>query len=174
MYKRVFVSAVAGVVLAAVANLGAAPARAQAPAAAPDAARVAAAKQMIQAAGLAKQFEELMPYLAGQVAKTMMNRAPEKVKEIQDVFTLLQAKFTARKEELVNQIAVIHAKQLTTEEIKAITAFYKSPVGVKFVAAQPAVMQETLALSQTWTAQMGREMENEARKELKKRGIDLG
>jgi hypothetical protein len=57
--------------------------------------------------------------------------------------------------------------------MQAAIAFYKSPAGAKFIAVQPEVMQRAMILGQRWGHAIGREIEAEARRELKKRGIEL-
>ena len=44
---------------------------------------------------------------------------------------------------------------------------------MKFIAIQPDVMRQAMMLGQRWGAELGREIEEEARGELKKRGIQL-
>ena len=44
---------------------------------------------------------------------------------------------------------------------------------MKFVAVQPDIMRQSMMLGQRWGAQLGREIEQEAREELKKRGVPL-
>jgi uncharacterized protein len=145
------------------------PARAQAP----DPARLAAAKEMMAAAGVAKQFDEVMPYLTSQLAQSFVAVAPDKANEIREVFTQLAVKFVDRKGELIDQIAVVYAEKLAMEELTALVAFYKSPAGMKFIAVQPDIMRQSMTLGQRWGMQLGREIEQEAREELKKRGIPL-
>ena len=140
---------------------------------APDPARVAAAKQLMDAAGAAKQFDEVMPLLAGQVSQNLMRLAPDKGKDIADVFLKLIPRFSEKKGILLEQIAGLYAKELSLEELNAIVAFYKSPVGAKFAAVQPSIMRQSMALGQRWGQQIGIELDAEARQELKKRGIDL-
>jgi uncharacterized protein len=159
--------AVAAAVLAVLALP--APARAQAP----NAARLAAAKEMMQVAGVAKQFDEVMPVLARHLSQSFVAVAPDKADEIREVFNQLAVKFVDRKGELIDQIAAVYAEELTLEELTAIAAFYRSPVGVKFIEVQPRVMRQAMALGQRWGAQLGREIEEEARRELKKRGVPL-
>jgi hypothetical protein len=43
---------------------------------------------------------------------------------------------------------------------------------MKFVAVQPEIMRQSVMAGQRWGARLGREIE-EARKELKKRGVAL-
>jgi uncharacterized protein len=146
-----------------------APGRAQAP----DAARLAAAKDLMQIAGVAKQFDEVMPYLTKQLAESFVAVAPDKAGEIREVFAQLAVKFVDRKGELIDQIAAVYADKLTLEDLTAIIGFYKSPAGLKFIAAQPDIMRQSMTLGQHWGMQLGREIEQEARDELKKRGVPL-
>jgi hypothetical protein len=139
----------------------------------PDATRVAAAREMMQAAGVARQFDEVMALLARQLSAGFIAVAPDKADEIRQVFSELSAKFVDRKSELIDQIATAYAEQLSLDELTAINAFYRSPAGIKFVEVQPQMMRQAMALGQRWGAQIGREIEAEARRELQKRGIPL-
>jgi uncharacterized protein len=140
---------------------------------APDAARLAAAKQMMEVAGVAKQFEEVMPVLLKQLAQGFVAVAPDKGEEIREVFTQLGSKFIDRKGELIDQVATLYAEQLSLEELTAVASFYRSSAGMKMIAIQPLVMRQAMLLGQRWGAELGREIEEEARRELKKRGIQL-
>jgi uncharacterized protein len=139
----------------------------------PDAARLAAAKEMMAVAGVAKQFEEVMPLLLQQLAQGFVAVAPDKAQEIREVFSQLGSKFNDRKGELIDQVATLYAEQLSVEELTAVAGFYRSPAGVKMIAIQPHVMRQAMLLGQRWGAELGREIEEEARRELKKRGIQL-
>jgi hypothetical protein len=140
---------------------------------APNAERIAAAKELMQIAGAAKQFDEVMPYLMRQLAQSFTAMAPDKAAEIGEVFGQLGSKFVDRKGELIDEIAALYAERLTSEELAGLIAFYKSPIGMKFVAVQPEIMRQSIVAGQRWSARLGREIEEEARKELKKRGVDL-
>jgi uncharacterized protein len=140
---------------------------------APEPARLAAAREMMEVAGVAKQFDELMPLLAQQLSQSFMAVAPEKAEEIRQVFAQLPAKFIDRKGELIDAVASLYAQELSVEELGAVCAFYKSAAGAKLLAVQPQIARQSMALGQRWGAQIGREIEQEARKELKKRGIEL-
>ena len=140
---------------------------------APNAERVAAAKELMQSAGVAAQFDEVMPYLMRQLAQSFTAIAPDKGTEIGEVFGQLATKFVDRKGELIDEIATLYAEKLTSQELAALIAFYKSPIGLKFVAVQPEIMRQSMMAGQRWGARLGREIEEEARRELKKRGVDL-
>ena len=140
---------------------------------APDAARLTAAKNLMEMAGVAKQFDEMMPLLVRQLTQSFVSVAPDRAEEIRQVFAQLNTRFIDRKGELIDRIATVYAENLTLDDLTAIIAFYVSPAGVRFVSAQPEIMRQSMMLGQRWGAQIGREIEEEARRELKKRGIDL-
>jgi hypothetical protein len=156
---------------AAVAVLAGSPAalRAQVPAAD----RLALAKDLMGASGVAKQFDEVMPVLAQRLSEAFVAVAPHKADEIREVFSQVTVRFIDRKGELIDQIAALYAEKLTREDLDTIIAFYKSPTGVRFVALQPEMTRQAMTLGQRWGARIGREIEEEARRELKKRGIEL-
>lgn len=140
---------------------------------APDATRTAAAKQMMELAGSAAQFDQVMPLMSQQMSQAFKNIAPGNAAEIDDVFRQLVPRFVARKGELLDQIAALYATEMTLDELNAIVAFYKSPAGVKFASVQPKILRDSIALGQRWGQRIGAEFAEEARRELKKRGIDL-
>lgn len=140
---------------------------------APDPVRLAAARELMQVAGVAKQFDEVMPVLAQRLSEAFVAVAPDKADEIRAVFGQVAVKFVDRKGELIEQIAALYADKLTPEDMGAVVAFYRSPVGVKFIAIQPEMSRQAMALGQRWGSAIGREIEAEARRVLKKRGIEL-
>jgi hypothetical protein len=140
---------------------------------APDAARRTAARELMEAAGVAGTFEQVMPSLVQHLSESFVAVAPDKAKEIREVFSRLTVKFIDRKSELIDQIAELYAARLSAEDLAAAVAFYRSAAGARFVAAQPVVMRASMVLGQRWGERIGREIEAEARKELKRRGIDL-
>ena len=136
-------------------------------------ARVAAAIEMMEAAGSAKQFEQVMPMLSASMTKTFTALRPDSAREIRDVMNEVVKRFSSRKQEMIDKIAEMYAAELTVDEMKELTRFYSSPVGLKFISIQPKMAQQTIMLGQQWGQSIGREIDQEARRELKKRGVDL-
>jgi uncharacterized protein len=145
------------------------PLRAQAP----GPARLAAARELMEVAGVAKQFDEVMPVLAQRLGEAFVAVAPDKASEIREVFGQIAVKFVDRKGELIEQIAALYAEKLSAEDMGAVVAFYRSPAGARFIAIQPEMSRQAMVLGQRWGSAIGREIEAEARRELKKRGIEL-
>jgi uncharacterized protein len=140
---------------------------------APDPARHDAAKEMMVHSGAVKQLDEAIPLIFDQMSRSFVAVAPDKAKEIREVFDQLVPRFLQRKGELIDQIAALYATELTLQELNAIIAFYKSPVGLKFAGVQPKIVRESMVLGQRWGERIGAEIEQQARQELRRRGVDL-
>lgn len=169
-YKEGFAARLLAVsALAAVLSMGA-PVRSFADA---DPARVAAAKELLAATGAAKQFDVAVPLITQQLENAFVNFKPDHAAEIKEVFRLIPEKFSQRKEELLNEVAQAYADKLTADEINEIVKFYKTPIGAKFVQLQPDLLQQTMKLGQAWSRKIGQEIEQEVRKTLKDRGVQL-
>jgi uncharacterized protein len=154
--------------------LVAAPALAQQKAPTPaDPAAVAAAKDLLLAMGSMKQFEIAINTMSRGMANEFKKQLPAKGKEIDDVMELMAAKFNARKDEMLTLVAPLYAEKFTVAELTEIGAFYKTPIGQKMIATQPEILQRSMQIGMAWGATIGKEVEAEARKELKKRGVDL-
>jgi uncharacterized protein len=138
-----------------------------------DPARVASAKEMMVAAGVAKHFDTIMPLIFNQMQGMFLQQHPNKQNELKDVFGAVLARMTERKQELIDEIAVLYAQRLTAEELREITRFYSTGVGAKFIQMQPEIAGQSAAIGQRWGQKLGAEVEQEVRREAKKRGIDL-
>ncbi|MDX2204799.1 MAG: DUF2059 domain-containing protein [Hyphomicrobiaceae bacterium] len=140
---------------------------------APEASRLAAAKAMMEAAGVAGQLDQLMPVLFEQMGRTLTGLRPDKAPEIREVLASLVKRFIERKGELIGAVAALYAGALAEEDLKAVTDFYNSPAGMRFKAVQPDIARQAMLAGQRWGEHLGREIDSEARRELKRRGIEL-
>ena len=162
------------IMAAAFALLLAAPASAQQKSpAAVDPAGVAAAKELLIAMGSMQQFEVAINTMSKGMAQAFKQQAPSKGKEIDEVMDLMATKFNARKTEVLGMVAPLYAEKFTVQELTEIGAFYKTPIGQKMIATQPEILQRSMQLGMAWGQSIGKEVEAEARQELKKRGVDL-
>ncbi len=138
-----------------------------------DPAAVAAAKELLVAMGSMKQFEVAINTMSRGMAQAFKQQAPAKSKEIDEVMELMATKFNARKEEVLAMVAPLYAEKFSVQELTEIGAFYKTPIGQKMIATQPEILQKSMQLGMIWGQNIGKEVEAEARQELKKRGVDL-
>ena len=61
-------------------------------------------------------------------------------------------------DDLYDKIAVIYDKHFTEDDLKAIIAFYESPIGKKMVKEMPEIMQESMDVGRIWGEEIGRKI----------------
>lgn len=61
----------------------------------------------------------------------------------------------ARAGELEEGYVTLYDRHFTAAEIRELLAFYESPIGKRFLAEQPALMREGIALGQEWGSRIG-------------------
>jgi hypothetical protein len=145
---------------------------AQVPGPASDEAR-SAARELMEASGAAKQFDQVIPVLTGQLTQAFIRLAPGRSAEIREVMGELVKRFSQRKAELIDEVALIYAQRMSVDDMRDVTKFYQSGAGRRLVEAQPQILRQSMSVGQAWGQRIGAELDAEMRRELKKRGIDL-
>ncbi len=134
---------------------------------------LSAARGLVEASGAAAQFDQVMPLLADQMTKAFIGLAPGRAGEIREVMAEVVKRFTERKSELIEEIAVIYADKLSADDLREITRFYQTGAGRRMVEVLPEISRRAAAVGQAWGQRIGAEIARETRRELKKRGIEL-
>lgn len=106
---------------------------------------------VIAARNLKMQFDTQAPQLSDFISKTVNNVA------------LAMAQ---RRDELENAVARAYARQFSVEDLQAITRFYLSPTGKKFLARAPAATAEAFNAFQAWSEKINKDMTQEVQKAL--------
>jgi len=138
-----------------------------------DTGRLAAAKELLLVTGAGKTMEAIIPLMARQLEAAFVKLKPEHSAEIRDIFKSATVKFSQRKGELIDKLAELYAEKFTEDELKTVADFYKTPVGRKFIEAQPEIGQKSFLIGQVWGQGIGKEIEGEVRRQLKQRNIEL-
>lgn len=116
-----------------------------APAAAADPVRIAAAKELMEATGMTKQMDGMIAVMSDGFRKGARGGGAAGDK-LSDEFDKNMQRLMSYREAMMEEFAVIYAQRFTAEELKAVTDFYRSPVGQKFIQASPELMQAGAAI----------------------------
>jgi hypothetical protein len=139
----------------------------------PTPAALATARELMQIKGATNMFDPLIPGVIESAKNAILPTNPGLFKELNEVAALLRTRLAARRNEIIDEIARLYAQRFTEAEMKEVIAFYKSPVGKKFVNDEPAVIDQGLARTQAWTNKLSDEVLSGFRVEMKKKGHDL-
>jgi hypothetical protein len=146
---------------------------AQAQTAAPSAAAVATAKELIAVKGSAELFGPVLSGVVDRVKDTFMQMNPNLSKDLNDVAAQLKTELEPRRAALKEEIAKIYASQFTEQELKDALTFYKSPLGQKIVVTEPKVLEASMNYADQWASKLAEEVMKRMRAEMKKKGYDL-
>jgi hypothetical protein len=166
MPKRPMLFAVA---ILAIALLYGGPAATQTPP--PDA--LAAAKELVVTMRAADQLKNLFPIIMQQLKPAIVQGRPQVEKDYDAIMPALVEGMLARSGELIDLMADVYARNFTAAEIRQISAFYRGPVGQKFLEKMPAITQESMSAGQKWGQTVAGEMRGRIIEELRKRGHNI-
>jgi hypothetical protein len=139
----------------------------------PTAGAMATAKELMQVKGATNMFDPLVPGIIESAKNAFLPTHPGLFRELNEVAAILRTQFASRRNEILDEIARLYAQRFSEAEMKEVIAFYKSPVGRKFVADEPEVIDQGLARTQAWSNKLSDDVLNRFRSEMKKKGHDL-
>ncbi|UPG72030.1 DUF2059 domain-containing protein [Roseomonas gilardii subsp. gilardii] len=151
------------------------PAPAATPAPAPDPEALDAAQDLIRATGMAALMDQMITAMRGSIIEGMQRQSPRtpagEIRKVMD--EVLLPEFRARLPELTGAFAAIYAQNFSAAELRELVAFYGTPLGQKSLRLMPQIMQQGVALGQSWGRKVAEEAIAKHRQELRRRGLDL-
>lgn len=102
--------------------------------------------------------------LGQQVLDGMFRQLKQALPNVPDKFWQ-QLRQQINVNEMLDQMAPIHDKYLTHEEIRGLIKFYESPVGKKLVAVMPKISEESTLAGQKWVMGVGEMIEKKLEEE---------
>jgi hypothetical protein len=145
---------------------------AQAPAAQPSASHLAIARDVVVSSGMGRSFDVITEPMLAQLQQMNVTR-PEVKKDLDQVVEGLRPEMEQQKQQMVGAAAKVYAKIMTEAELKELAAFFKSPVGLKYVQTQPPVLDEIVKEMAAWSQTVSEYVMIRARAEMAKRGHQL-
>jgi uncharacterized protein len=158
-----------GLIAALVFFFAAPVARAQSPS--PEA--LAAAKELVSTMNLVAQFKAMMPTIMKTLKPAIVQGRSDVDRDYDAMTPILLEGFQARLGELSEAVAIIYSSNFSADDLRALTAFYKTPTGQKFLQMTPVVMQQTMAAGQKFGQSVAADMQTRMIEELRKKGHPL-
>ena len=116
---------------------------------APDAATIAAAKDVIAASGSRADALKAMTSMKGAYLAQLRGQSPEMVKKVDDLMTKFMDEKSPRIQAYLDEMETVaidfYASRFTVDELKTIGAFQVSPAGQKFRSVVPDLMASMTA-----------------------------
>jgi hypothetical protein len=131
------------------------------------------AREIVVASGASRSFDPIVPGILQQAISLYVQQNPDLQKQLLESAQAIKPEFDKRIPELIDIIARVYAGRFSEAELKEVLGFYRSPVGKKYVATQPGVLEESFRLAQTWGNKLSEEIVSRLRSEMKRRGHNI-
>lgn len=117
-----------------------------------------------------RQLAGLMPMVARNVRDLMTAGNPKVAKDFDETLPFVVGKIMRKEGSFEEIVARAYAQHFTIAELQEMVGFYSSATGRKLIEKQGALAQDVAQSSQPLGNEMGRELADHMRKELRKRG----
>src|ERR1700722_13655778 len=135
---------------------------------------LAAAHELLVAMHAADTFKSFLPTFMQAMKPAIVQNRSDVERDYDTIIPLLLERANAHLDEMLERMAPIYARNFTVDEIKDVTAFYRSLIGQKLVSRLPAISKESFAVGQDFGRQIAVEMRSRMIEELRKKGHTIG
>lgn len=177
---------VGAVVVAAGLAFAAAPALAQGVPAAPAApaptpaaqpalspSHLALAVEVVRMSGMSRSIDVMVPETVSRARIALTQMHPNLGAELEKSIAALKIEFGILSDEAVKVAAKAFGSRLSEAELGELKKFYSSDIGRKFVAAQPAIIEEMYRGLDEFATSMSQIVLDKIREDMKKKGHNL-
>jgi hypothetical protein len=147
----------------------AAPARGDEPS--PDA--IALAASILNDIGLNNSVAAVVPLTLRELERNIAAIHPEMQSALTESSVAILPEFAKSDEKVLGDLAHVFAARMTEQELRDTKAFFESPVGKKYLEAQPVILQEFSVATGVWRRQLSNDLLSRLRQEMKKKGYEF-
>ncbi len=122
------------------------------------AAHLKAARDVISALKATERYDAILPGLAERLKSEYITASPNFQDQISKTVDAQALALAPRRADLEKEVATIFARSFTADELKAISAFYSSDVGQKYLKTLPLVQRESVRAAQIWANGVSRDL----------------
>ncbi|GAA4661106.1 DUF2059 domain-containing protein [Bartonella pachyuromydis] len=124
------------------------------------------ARKTISAIRATDQFDSFLPNAARDLKDELMGDDPNLANAISDIVDKQALALAKRRADLEKEIAHVYAKYFTQQELDAITTFYKSDTGKKFLTEVPNLARDAYSTFDTWRSVLMQDLIKNVKKEM--------
>ena len=136
-------------------------------------AAIAAAKEILAMKNASAMYANAVPNLVQQTKDVLLQNNLNYQKDLNEVAVIVVKTLTGREKEITDGMAKIYANEFTEQELVALVAFYKSPLGQKLLASEPRAIQFSMSYMNQWAQQFAETVNAQFRAEMRKRGKEI-
>jgi uncharacterized protein len=135
-------------------------------------------ERLLQITGAVKIGQMFVTAMTRHLEQTLRQARPDIPAELfaivgEEVQKIVDESMVA-KGGFIDEVVPLYHRYFSHDDLKAMLAFYGTPVGQKTIAVMPQMAQESMALGQAWAQRIAPVIEQRIKARFKQRGIELG
>jgi uncharacterized protein len=139
----------------------------------PSPAALASSDSILTDMGVKRTLSLVVPGMLSELERNVTTTRPEIKSQLREVLRAIQPEFDKSARDMYAKATALMVTMLSDKEIEEVAAFFKSPAGQHYLAAEPQFMQRFSDLVGPWREQMSADIVTRARQEMQKKGIDF-
>ncbi|WP_375614678.1 MULTISPECIES: DUF2059 domain-containing protein [unclassified Bartonella] len=124
------------------------------------------ARKAIRSIHATDQFDSFLPNAVHDFKNELISDDPNLATAISDIVDKQALALVKRRSDLEKEIAHVYAKYFTQKELDAITAFYNSDTGKKFLTEVPNIARDSYSAFDIWRTALMRDLVENVKKEM--------
>lgn len=132
-----------------------------------------AARDLLAAKNVSQVYAGAVPNIIERAKAQLLANNLNYQKDLNEISVTIAQANAGKEKEIAEQMAKIYANDFTEQEMKDLTAFYKSPLGQKLLATEPKSIQASMNFMGQWAQSFGESVVAEFRTQMQKRGKPL-
>jgi hypothetical protein len=137
----------------------------------PDA--MTAARSLVTTMKLSDQYKALLPAILLGLRPALVQDRPEIERDYDAMMPMIEDAFTPYYAAMVDDVAAIYANNFTVSELRELEAFYRQPVGQKFLEKSQSIAQQSLQVSQDASRKAAEDLRTRLTEALRQKGHKL-
>jgi hypothetical protein len=132
-----------------------------------------AARDLLAVKNVSQVYAGAVPNIVERAKSQLLGNNLSYQKDLNEVALTIAQQAAGKEKEIGEQMAKIYANDFTEQEMKDLTAFYKSPLGQKVLSQEPKSIQASMGFMSQWAQSFGESVVAQFRAEMAKRGKPL-
>ena len=109
---------------------------------------MSAARSLVTTLKLSEQYKALLPVILLGLKPALTQDRPEIERDYEAMMPTIADAYTPYYNAMVDGIATVYANNFSVEELRELEAFYRQPVGQKYLEKSPAILQQSIQIGQ--------------------------
>ena len=144
-----------------------------APAQTPSPEAMAAARELVTTLKLSDQYKALLPVILLGLKPALTQDRPEIERDYDAMMPAVADAYTPYYNAMVDSIATVYANSFSVDELRQIEAFYRQPVGQKFLDKSQAIRRQSVQIGEDTSRKAAEDLRASLTQLLRQKGHKL-